>query len=154
ELVVEEAGASAAGDRLVEDGAARHLLDVLFEVADRQLLRDRDVPFVGRFLADDHAEERGLAGPVGPDKTDAFTGVELKGSVDEEDLLPVLFADLGKRNHGWISIGPPIIIASRVTAASRRSGRPSRTTRRAEPANSSRDRRLGLRAGRPEPPGR
>ena len=39
ELVVQVADAAAAGDRLVEHRAARHLLDVLAEVADRELLR-------------------------------------------------------------------------------------------------------------------
>ena len=70
ELVVQVADAAAAGDRLVEHRAARHLLDVLAEVADRQLLRHRDVAFVGRLLADDHAEERGLAGAVRADEAD------------------------------------------------------------------------------------
>ena len=70
-----------------------HLLDVLLEVADGELLRDGDVPFVGRFLADDHPEERGLAGPVGPDKTDLLARIELEGRVDEEDLPAVLLAD-------------------------------------------------------------
>ena len=55
---------AAAGDRLVEHRAARHLLDVLAEVADGQLLRDRDLALVGRLLAHDHAEERRLAGAV------------------------------------------------------------------------------------------
>src|SRR5215831_8837232 len=99
ELVMELAGAAAAGDRLVDHRASRHLLDVLLEVADGQLPGDGDVPVVGRLLTDDHAEERGLAGPVGSDQADLFTGIELKGSVDEEDLLPVLLADLCKGNH-------------------------------------------------------
>ena len=41
ELVVEIADAAAAGNRLVEHRAARHLLDVLPEVADGQLPRHR-----------------------------------------------------------------------------------------------------------------
>ena len=36
ELVVEVAEAAAARDRLVEDGPARHLVDLLPEVADRE----------------------------------------------------------------------------------------------------------------------
>jgi hypothetical protein len=92
----QRAGAAAAGNRLVEDRASGHLLDVLLEVADGELLRDRDVPLVGRFLADDHAEEGGLAGPVGSDQTDFLARVELEGGVDEEDLPSVLLADLSK----------------------------------------------------------
>ena len=99
ELVVEQPDAPAAGDRLVEDGASRHLLDVLLEVADGEFLGDRDVPFVGRFLADDHPEERGLAGPVGADKTDLVTRIELERRLDEEDLLAVLLAYLRERDH-------------------------------------------------------
>ncbi len=101
ELVVQVADAAAAGNRLVEHRAARHLLDVLAEVADRQLLRHRDLALVGRLLADDHAEERGLAGAVRADQADLLAGVELEGGVDEEDLPAVLLADAGERNHAW-----------------------------------------------------
>ena len=62
ELVMQIAEAPAAGDGFVEHRAARHLLDVLAEVADGQLLRHRHVALVGRLLADDHPEQRGLAG--------------------------------------------------------------------------------------------
>ena len=48
ELVVQVAEPAAAGDRLVEHRAAGHLLDVLAEVADGQLLRHRHVAFVRR----------------------------------------------------------------------------------------------------------
>ena len=99
ELVMQIADAAAAENRFVEDGAARHLLDVLPEVADRQLLRHRHVALVGRLLADDHPEQRRLAGPVGPDEADLFAGIELEGGVDEEDLPAVLLADARKRNH-------------------------------------------------------
>ena len=99
ELVVEVAGAAAAGDGFVENRAALHLFDVLAEVADGQLFGDGDVAFVGRFLADDHAEEGGLAGAVGSDQADFFAGVELEGGVDEDELLAVLFVDRGKRDH-------------------------------------------------------
>ena len=100
ELVVQVAEPAAAGDRLVEHRAARHLLDVLAEVADRQLLRHRDLALVGRLLADDHAEERRLAGAVGPDQADLLAGVELERRVDEEDLPAVLLADSRERDHG------------------------------------------------------
>ncbi len=96
ELVVQIADAAAAGDGLVEHRAALHLLHVLAEVADGQLLRNRDVALVGVFLADDHAEERGLAGAVGADQADLLAGVQLKGGVDEDQLLAVLLVDIGK----------------------------------------------------------
>jgi hypothetical protein len=99
ELVVQVAHAAAAGDRLVEHRPPRHLLDVLPEVADGQLLRHRHVAVVGRFLAGDHPEERRLAGAVGADEADLFARVELEGGVDEEDLPAVLLADAVERDH-------------------------------------------------------
>ena len=99
ELVVQIAEAAAAGNHLVDDGPARHLFDVLPEVADRHPLRHRDVALVGLLLADDHPEQGGLAGAVGPDQADLLAGIELERRVDEQDLPAVLLADAGKRNH-------------------------------------------------------
>ena len=99
ELVMQVADAPAAGDRLVEHRAARHLLDVLAEVADGELLRHRHVAFVRLLFARDHAEERRLARPVRSDEPDLLAGIELKGRVDEEDLATVLLADTGERDH-------------------------------------------------------
>ena len=99
QLMMQIAGAPAAGDGFIEHRPALHLLHVLAEVADGQLLGNRDVAFVGIFFADDHAEERGLAGAVGADQADLLAGVQLKGSVDEDQLLAVLLVDVGKRNH-------------------------------------------------------
>jgi hypothetical protein len=78
ELVVQIAYASAAGNRLVENRTARHLLDVLAEVSDRQLLRYGDFPVVRRFLADDHSEQGRLAGAVRADQADLLAGIELE----------------------------------------------------------------------------
>ena len=99
ELVMQIAGAAAAGDRFIEHRAALHLLHVLAEVADGQPLRNRDLALVGSFLAHDHAEERRLAGAVRADQADLLAGVQLKGSVDENQLLAVLLVDICKRNH-------------------------------------------------------
>ena len=90
---------AAAGDGLVEHGAARHLLDVLAEIADGRLPRDGDLAIVGHFLAHDQAEERGLAGAVGADQADLFTGIQLEGGVDEDQLTAVLLVDVGERDH-------------------------------------------------------
>ena len=95
ELVVEIADAAAAEDRLVEHRAPGHFLDVLAEVADRQLLRHRHIAVVGHFLAGDHPEQRRLAGAVRADEADLLAGVELKRRVDEENLPAVLLADAG-----------------------------------------------------------
>ena len=50
EFVMKIADAAAAEDRFVEHGTAGHFLDVLPEVADGQLLRNRHVALVWRFL--------------------------------------------------------------------------------------------------------
>ena len=95
ELVVQGPDPPAARDRLVQDASPGHLFDVLPEVADRQLAGNRHVPFIGRFFADDHPEERRLAGAVRPDEADFFTRVQLERGVDEQELAAMLFADMG-----------------------------------------------------------
>ena len=120
ELVVQLAEAAAAGDGLVEHGAARHLFDVLAEIADRELARDRHVAFVGLFLAGDHPEEGGLARAVGTDQSDLLARIELERGVDEQHLSAVLLADGGKRNHGvsvTLSSAPYSIVRSLSRAA-------------------------------------
>ena len=88
ELMVQIARAAAAGDGFVEHRAALHLFDVLAEVADGQLLGNRDVAFVGLFFAHHHAEERGLAGAVGTHQADLLAGVQLKGGSTKTSCLP------------------------------------------------------------------
>src|SRR5205807_1144354 len=90
---------SAAGDRFIEHRAAGHLLDVLPEVADGHLLRHGDVAIVGRLLADDHAKERGLARAVRSDQAGPLAGIELKGSIDEDELPPVLLGNSAEADH-------------------------------------------------------
>jgi hypothetical protein len=68
QLVMQIAQPPAAGDHFIDDRPAAHLLDVLPEVADRQPLRHRHVALVRRFLADDHPEQRRLAGSVRADQ--------------------------------------------------------------------------------------
>ena len=117
---MQRAEPAAAGDRLVEHRAARHFGHVLPEVADGQLPRDRHVALVRLFLADDHAEERRLAGAVGADQSDFFAWIELKGRVDEQHLAAVLFADAGERNHSGsltFNSAPKSIVRSLSCAA-------------------------------------
>ena len=73
------------GDRAHRAGAvhhlgdrapARHLADVLAEIADRHAAIDRDLALVGLLLAGDHAEQRRLAGAVGPDEPDLLALLE------------------------------------------------------------------------------
>ncbi len=67
--------------------AARHLADVLAEVADGDAAIDRDLALVGLFLAGDHPEQRGLAGAVGADEADLLALLERRGGLDEENLV-------------------------------------------------------------------
>ena len=99
QFVVQVAHAAAAGDGFIEHRAALHLLHVLAEIADGQPLGNRNLALVGIFFADHHAEKRRLAGAVGADQADLLAGVQLKGGVDEDQLLAVLLVDIGKRNH-------------------------------------------------------
>src|SRR5260370_40535400 len=99
QFVVQIAHAPAAGDRLIEYGAARHLFHILTEVADRQLLRHRDITFVGRLLAHHHSKESRLAGAVWTDQAHLLAWVQLKGSVNEYQLLTVSLVDAGERDH-------------------------------------------------------
>ena len=99
ELVMQVAKAAAAGNRLVEHRAAGHLFDVLAEVADGQLLRDRHLALIRCFLAGDHAEDGGLAGAVGADEADLLALLQRCGSFDEEDLVADLLGDVIETDH-------------------------------------------------------
>ncbi len=61
------------------------------------------VAFVGLLFAHDHAEQRGLARAVRTHQPDFLAGVQLKRSVDEDQLLAVLLIDIGKRDHAPLS---------------------------------------------------
>jgi hypothetical protein len=131
ELVMQVADPAAARDRLVDHRSPGHLLDVLPEVSDRQLPRHGHLPLVRRFLADDHPEERGLAGAIRTDEPDLLAWIELEGGVDEEDLAPVLFADAGERNHGsGPSVARAVRRAGHLSAKDTREWAHPRTRRR------------------------
>ena len=84
---------------------ARHLADILAEIADRHAGIDRHLAIVGLLLAGDHAEKRRLAGAVGPDKSHLLSLLEAHRRVDEQDLMAVLLADVVEANYevrvGW-----------------------------------------------------
>jgi hypothetical protein len=90
---------AGAGHHLGDDGAPRHLADVLAEVADRDVAFDRDLPVVGCLLPHDHAEDRRLARAVRPDQADLLAAEDRRGRVDEQDLRAVLLADLIEPDH-------------------------------------------------------
>src|ERR1043165_2175823 len=94
------AEAAAAGAGLVEHRPAAHLVDLLPEVADGDLLRYGHGAVVHRLLARDHAKERGLSRAVRPAQPRPLPRIELEGGVDEDDLTAILLADAGEGDHG------------------------------------------------------
>ncbi len=85
--------------------AARHLADVLAEIADGDAAIDRHLALVGVILAGDHPEQRGLAGAVRTDEADFLAPLERRRGFDEEDLVAVLLADVVETNHARIGSG-------------------------------------------------
>jgi hypothetical protein len=61
------------------------------------------VALVGRLLAGDHSENGGLACAARADKANLFSGVELEGGLNEQNLPAVLLADAGQREHEELS---------------------------------------------------
>jgi hypothetical protein len=87
ELGRHRADRTGAVHHLSNRAAAGHLADVLAEMADGDAAIDRHLALVGEFLPGDHAEQRGLAGPVGTDQADLLALQECRGGLDEEDLV-------------------------------------------------------------------
>lgn len=81
---------------------ARHVADILAEIADGDAAIDLHLALVGLLLAGDHAKQSRLAGAVRPDKTDLLTLLQGGRSLDEDDLAAVLLADVFKTDHGAV----------------------------------------------------
>ena len=78
------------------DGAAGHLLR---QVADRRRARAAHLPAVGLLQPGQDATERGLAGAVGTDETDALAVGDAPADVAEENLTPVPLGDAVELDH-------------------------------------------------------
>ena len=63
-----------------------------------------DLALVGRFLARNHPEKRGLAGPVRADKADLFALLQGCGGFDEEDLVADLLGDVIETDHWCLNM--------------------------------------------------
>ena len=83
----DDADRAGAVHHLGHGAAARHLADVLAEIADGDAAIDRDLALVGLLLAGDHPEQRGLAGAVRADEADLLALLQRRGGFDEEDLV-------------------------------------------------------------------
>ena len=80
--------------------AARHVSDILAEVANRNAAVGRDLTLVGLLLAGDQAEQRGLASTIGTDEANFLAPVKRGRGLDKEDLVAILLSDVVETNHG------------------------------------------------------
>src|SRR5208282_2958583 len=71
----------------------------LVDVAELHRFTDAELAPVGLLLACDHAEERRLAGPVGPDDADDRTGRHAKAQVLDQEPLAIGLADVLGLDH-------------------------------------------------------
>src|SRR5260370_34295586 len=99
EFVVKIADSPTAGDGLIEDRAALHLFHILTKVADGHLLGNRDLTFIGGLLTNHQAEEGRFAVAVSAIQTDLLARVQLKGSINKEQLFHILLMNIRKREH-------------------------------------------------------
>ena len=111
---------------------ARHFADILREITDGDAAIGADKPFIGQFLSGHHPEQRRFARAVGADKADLLALQKRCRSLDEQNLVAVLFADILKSDHGEniLSIILRAVIMRALMAWGGRSGH------RLQPANS------------------
>ena len=83
-----------------DDAFAFHLTDVLLEITDGDATINRDLAFIRRLFARDHAKDGGFARAIGTHQTDFFAAVDGTRCFDEEDLFAVAFANGVEPNHG------------------------------------------------------
>jgi hypothetical protein len=125
-----DADRAGAVHDLGHGAAARHLADVLAEIADGDAAIERDLALVRRFLARNHPEKRGLAGPVGADEADLLALLERRGGFDEENLVADLLADVIETDHGGLKRG--IGLAALIPCGAQVEGNSGRCGNRAD----------------------
>ena len=103
------------GAHLLGDGAALESEPLLGQVSDALPPGQHDLSGVGGNQSREDLQEGGLAGPVGPDQTDAIAVANLPRHLTEQDLFPVRLRGLDELDHGGGTV-------SRGRTASRRSG--------------------------------
>src|SRR5204863_5244817 len=85
--------------------AARHLADILAEIANGDAAIERDLALVGRLLARNHPEKRGFAGPIRADEADLLALLKGRRGFDEENLMADLLADVIETDHWGLKRG-------------------------------------------------
>ncbi len=102
-------------DRWFLDRIATHILAfegdsqvvaALVGVGDLHRVAETQAAGVGLFLADDHAEERGLAGAVGPDDADDAAARQGEGQAVDEEVVAVTLAQSLALDHQVAQPGP------------------------------------------------
>src|SRR5206468_12964371 len=88
-----------AAQRLDEDRAGGGAGDLLREITDRRRARAAHLPRVRLLQPGQDATERGLAGAVGTDETDALAVGDAPADVAEENLTPVPLGDAVELDH-------------------------------------------------------
>jgi hypothetical protein len=74
-------------------------MQMLLEVADAIITRDRYLPGVGLFLSQDELKERRFTVTVSSDKTQPITGIHLKTDVSEKLTRKIRLGKLVDLNH-------------------------------------------------------
>src|SRR5207248_6805092 len=87
----------------LHDGLAAEGVGLLREIAERRVLRHRDLAGVGLLDPGDHLDQRGLPRPVRPDQRDSVPGADPDRGVVEQDPVPERLskpADVDHTNEG------------------------------------------------------
>ena len=84
---------------LFDDRVIGDLLDLLGQKADAQVLAGADLSPVERHLAHDQPEQRGLAGAVGADQTDAHARLDVQAGLVQDRLAAERLGDVGEMQH-------------------------------------------------------
>src|SRR5262249_25597203 len=89
----------SARDRLPGRFVVRERLARLVDDGELHGGTDEDLAAIGLLLAGDHAEERGLAGAVGPDHADDRARGNAEGEIVDQQVVPVTLADALEFDH-------------------------------------------------------
>src|SRR5262245_17994980 len=78
----------------------------LIDITELHRLADADRAFIGFVIADDHAEQRGLAGAVRPDYADNAARRQLEGEIVDQQLFAEALVQLIGFDHDIAETGP------------------------------------------------
>ena len=99
QFMVEIAHAPTASDGFIHYRSPIHLFNILTEITNGQPLWDGDTTLIRSFLSHNHAKKGCFTRSIRPHQTYLLPRVELKRSVNKNQLLAILLVDIGKRDH-------------------------------------------------------